>query len=97
MNAILKNPEKLLAWGAVALVAYVVIRGPQGAAKDAVKGSLDLLNEAAAGSVKGIGEAVGVPDTNKTQCQVDKERGDKWGASFSCSAGEYIKFLVNGY
>lgn len=43
------------------------------------------------GAVKGIGEAVGIPDTNADQCEADLARGDMWAASFSCPASRFIE------
>lgn len=59
--------------------------------EDAGGAVIDLADGVISGAAKGIGDIVGVPRTNKTQCQLDLERGDKWAASFSCSAGTFIK------
>ncbi len=48
------------------------------------------VGDAAVGAVVGIGETVGIPATNPTQCQIDLAAGDMWAASFSCDAGTYL-------
>ena len=35
---------------------------------------------------------VGIPDTNKTQCERDKAAGNTWDASFSCAAGDFLSY-----
>ncbi len=54
---------------------------------------VDLAGGVLSGAVKGVGDIVGVPRTNKTQCQLDVEAGRTWDASFSCDAGTFIKSL----
>ena len=44
------------------------------------------------GTVKGVGGLVGIPDTNKTQCERDKAAGNTWDASFSCAAGDFLSY-----
>lgn len=45
---------------------------------------------AGAGVVLGIGDAVGVPRTDMTECQRALAEGRKWDASFACPAGTFI-------
>lgn len=52
-----------------------------------------LLIDAAAGGVIGIGEAVGVPRTNMSECERAIAEGRTWDASFACPAGTFIKSL----
>ncbi len=65
------------------------ITRPGNAAKLA-QGAVGLAGEAATGTVIGIGKAVGVPETNQTQCQKDLAAGKWWDASFSCPAGTFL-------
>jgi len=53
--------------------------------------AVDLAGGVLAGVSYGVGDAVGLPRTNLTQCQQDLAAGNKWDASFSCSAGDFIK------
>lgn len=59
-------------------------------AESAARGLVGAVEGAAVGTVKGIGAAVGIPDTNKTNCQADVAAGRWWDASFSCPAGTFI-------
>ncbi|MDE3038933.1 MAG: hypothetical protein KGJ21_10865 [Pseudomonadota bacterium] len=52
--------------------------------------AVGAVGDAAVGTVIGIGETVGIPPTNATQCQIDLANGDMWAASFSCDAATYI-------
>lgn len=60
------------------------VAGKAGAAAAAAAGA------AAEGVVKGVGQWVGIPDTNMTQCEKDMAAGDWWKASFSCPAGTFV-------
>lgn len=59
-------------------------------AESAARGLVGAVEGAAVGTVKGIGAAVGIPDTSKTNCQADVAAGRWWDASFSCPAGTFI-------
>lgn len=61
-----------------------------GVAGKAAQGVTAAVGEAAVGTVKGVGQWFGVPDTNQTQCQKDISAGKWWDASFSCPAGTYL-------
>lgn len=60
------------------------------AAESLASGAIRAVEGAAVGTVKGIGQAVGVPDTNRTACEADIAAGRWWDASFSCPAGTFI-------
>lgn len=62
----------------------------QGAASAAAKAAGD----AAVGTVIGIGQVVGIPETSDQKCTVDLANGDFWAASFSCTATRYLKAVV---
>ena len=47
------------------------------------------------GVVVGIGEAVGIPPTNQTECEKALAEGRTWDASFACPAGTFIKSFFN--
>lgn len=72
-------------------VTKVAKMGAAGAGKAAVKAAGDVL----AGGVKGIGETVGIPDTDLTQCRADLAAGKMWDASFSCPLPVYAKAVMN--
>jgi hypothetical protein len=48
---------------------------------------------AGTGVVLGVGDAVGVPRTNQTECERAIAEGRTWDASFACPAGTFIKSL----
>lgn len=54
---------------------------------------VELATGVLTGGVKAIGGAVGIPDTNQTQCQKDIAAGKTWDSSFSCPASTWIKSL----
>lgn len=67
---------------------------PAGTAQGITTGIIDGIGGAGAGVVVGIGETVGIPKTNLTQCQQDMASGRTWDASFSCPAGDFIKYVT---
>lgn len=47
------------------------------------------------GAVYGVGDAIGVPRTNMTQCEQDRAAGRTWDASFSCPAKDFISYVLS--
>jgi hypothetical protein len=56
-----------------------------------VRGTVNLANDAVGGAVVGLGDAIGIPETNLTECQQLLAAGRYWDASFKCPAGTLIK------
>lgn len=50
--------------------------------------------DTATGVVYGVGDAVGVPRTNMTECERAIAEGRTWDASFVCPAGTFIKHVL---
>ena len=48
---------------------------------------------AATDAVLSVGDAVGIPRTNETECQRAIREGRTWDASFACPAGTFLKSL----
>jgi hypothetical protein len=46
---------------------------------------------AVAGVSFGVGDALGVPRTNESECDRALREGRMWDASFACPAGKFIK------
>jgi hypothetical protein len=94
MSAANISPTAVLAVAGVAAAAiaamYVAKKGVAGAAQEAGGAIVTAADGAVTGVVKGIGERVGVPDTNQDQCTIDLANGDLWAASFSCPAPRYL-------
>lgn len=78
------------------LAAGLVIwqRGVAQTAQDIGQGAVSAVDGALGGVLMGAANALGVPVTSKTQCQLDMEAGRTWDASFSCPAGTWLKYLV---
>lgn len=57
---------------------------------------VDAAEGAVVGTVTGIGEAVGIPQTDADQCTRDLAAGDLWAASFSCPAPRFIAAVAAG-
>lgn len=96
----MKAPPLLIVAGVagVAVVAYVLAKKRDGESMGAAAGRVlvSTAADAGVGAVKGIGEAVGIPDTNADQCSADIAAGKVWAASFSCPAPRYLKALASG-
>lgn len=89
----LKLDTVLAGAAVVALVAvgvWIWRRGIGGAAADAASGAVQVAGGAAVGAVKGTAAVVGIPDTNKTECEKALAEGRYWDASFLCPAGTFI-------
>lgn len=79
--------------GVLALLAlYVAKKGVAGAAAGAVAAA----GEAASGAVVGIGQVIGIPATNETECERAKREGRTWDASFACPAGDFLGYVFGG-
>lgn len=87
--------------GAVALVlvAMMVFAGKKGAAGEvgeslgAAAGS--AIAGAAGGVVLGVGDGLGIPRTDLSECERAKLEGRTWDASFACGAGDFIGYWWN--
>lgn len=90
------KPVYLLAGGIVAAaLLYAVLRKP-GQAGAAVAGAAWSLADGFIGEAGNLaGEAVGVPRTQAEQCAADRAAGRTWAASFSCPAGDFLKYVFN--
>jgi hypothetical protein len=84
---------------ALAIVAaglYVAKKGVAGAAAGAAGAVVDAATGAATGAVVGIGKAVGIPETNLSECERAKAEGRTWDASFACPAGDFLSWTWGG-
>lgn len=83
---------------AAAALAVVVLVKKKGAVVDAATQAGSALGEAignaagaaAGGVVVGIGDQLGVPRTNMTECDKALAEGRTWDASFACPAGKFL-------
>lgn len=85
----------LIAGGAVAVaLLWAMSRGGVQQTGAAIGGAaVDLVDGVLSGAVVGVSQAVGIPPTNRSQCEIDKANGDTWRASFSCPAGDFLRYL----
>lgn len=86
----------VIAGGAVLAALVWAMTRPGGAAGLGTSlggAAVDFVDGTVSGVVIGIGEVVGIPATNKTQCQLDREAGNTWAASFSCPAKDFLNYL----
>lgn len=88
------NPVYLIAGAAVAAsLAYVAITGTKNAGQAIGGAAVDMVDGLIGGVVVGAGQVVGIPATNKTQCELDTAAGNTWAASFSCPAKKFLSYL----
>lgn len=73
----------------VAVGVFIAKKGVAGATAAVVGAAAD----AASGAVVGIGQAIGIPATDETECQRRMREGDTLGASFYCPAGTFIGYV----
>lgn len=66
-----------------------------GALGGAVSGAVDMADKVVSSPVLAIGDAVGLPRTNETECQKAIREGRTWDASFACPAGDFLSYLVS--
>ncbi|WP_454710716.1 hypothetical protein [Cupriavidus nantongensis] len=87
----------LLAAGAIAAIAFVVKKngGLGGVAAGAASALVGAVGDAASGAVLGIGDVLGVPRTDMTECERAMAEGRTWDASFACPAGTFLSGLVS--
>lgn len=90
----LTRNEKLAVAGIGAILLV-----PKLAGSIAQQSSSALVNAAGGaitGTITAIGEQVGIPQTNRSQCQLDLMAGKTWDASFSCPAADWLRYVANG-
>lgn len=92
----MKFPPLYVIAGGAAVAAYFYIKAKGGAtnAGQAIgTGAVDMANGVLGGVVTGVGEVVGIPPTNLTECQRAQAEGRTWDASFACPAKDFLSYL----
>lgn len=84
----------ILAGVGAAAVAVWWLANPQ-RMQDAAAGSVALAGAVGSGVVLGVGDAVGIPRTDQTECDKAIAEGRRWDASFACPASTFIKSIFN--
>jgi hypothetical protein len=86
----------LIAGGAVAAaLLYVYAKGAKETGAAIGGAAVDLVNGVVSGAVIETGSYLGIPATNRTQCEIDKAAGNTWAASFSCPAADFLKYVFD--
>jgi hypothetical protein len=86
----------LIAGGAVAVaLLWAATKGAKGTGQAIGGAVVDMANGVVSGTVVGIGSAVGIPETNLTECEKAKREGRTWDASFACPATDFLKYVFN--
>lgn len=92
------NEEALLivALGGIGAVLLVsIFKNAKALGYTVGQGAVDLADGVVSGTVTGIGEAVGIPKTNLSDCERAKAEGRTWDASFACPAGDFLNYWWN--
>lgn len=90
----LPNLPPLYLWGGAAALLGLFLLTRKGFAEAIAKGAITAVEGAAVGTVKGVGQVIGIPDTNFDQCTIDLADGDYTAASFSCPAPRFTRVAV---
>lgn len=88
----------LVLGAAAALVALIALdrrNAVSSLAQDVGEAAATAVVDTATGAVIGVGKAVGIPETNMTECERALAEGRTWDASFVCPAGTFIKHILN--
>lgn len=64
-------------------------------AKEAGSAAAAAADGVISGAVESVGEIAGVPRTSTTECDLAKQEGRTWDASFACPAGDFIRYVFN--
>ena len=91
-----KNEMYIFGGIALLVIGFIFFKGFSGAAKSVASAAVGVVSGTASGLVVGAGEAVGIPDTNLSDCERAILEGNKWRASFLCPASRFISYLKGG-
>lgn len=92
----MKLPPVVLIGAGLGVLGLVLYRGAGGAgglARELVSGAYGVASEVASEGVLSIGDAIGLPRTDRTECEQLLADGRTWDASFVCPAGTWIRSL----
>lgn len=94
MKAIPVPPVAMLALGAgAAILAWGAWRTSKNGgtlAQNIGTGAVEAVADTGAGVVLGVGDVLGIPRTNETECERAIREGRTWDASFACPAWKFI-------
>lgn len=88
--------SKLVLLAAGAVIGLIIVKKNfPGAIADAAAGAVGVIGEAVGGVVIGVGDVLGVPRTDETECERAMREGRTLDASFACPAGTWLKYVWN--
>lgn len=79
----------LLFLGALGIGAFLIFS--KQIVHGVISGAASVVKDVTTGAVIGMAEAVGIPETNATQCEAALSAGNYYDASFYCPAGKFLK------
>lgn len=85
---------KLMVIAAGVAIGLILVKKNLGVV-DAAAGAVGVIGDAVGGVAIGIGDVIGIPRTNETECEAAMREGRTWDASFACPAKTWLKYLVN--
>ncbi len=77
----------------IAAALMIVLAGRRAAGESIGRAAGDFATGVLSGAVVGIGDGLGVPRTDLTECELAKAEGRTWDASFACPAADFLKWL----
>lgn len=86
-------PNRYMVVGVVVGLAAVLVllkKNPAGVGEAVGGAAVDLAGGVVAGAAQGVGDVLGIPRTNETECEKAMREGRYWDASFACPAGTFI-------
>jgi hypothetical protein len=100
MPALPSSNAIILAAGAGAvLLGYLLVRKITGGNGSMAANIATNVTQAASDVVGAVGQEaaswVGVPKTDKTECEQAMEEGRTWDASFACPAGTFVHYAMS--
>lgn len=84
----------LMAGAGVYLAWKLKEKGIAGVTAGVVGGTAGVVADVASGTVKGLGQVVGIPDTDGSECASAMAEGRTWAASLYCPAATFARYLV---
>jgi hypothetical protein len=92
----LKVAGLVIAVGAVVWLGVKAARAAAGAGQqlaDSITDGITVVRDAPANTVLAIGDELGVPRTDETECDRARREGRTWDASFACDAGTFLRYV----
>lgn len=78
------------AWYLQSRLAGNVAGAVGGALGDVAAAVPGIAADTVGGLVLGVGDVIGIPRTNETECEKALREGRRWDASFACPAGTFL-------